>query len=169
MTEQPFGTKAPVAWLPAGLISWYGTGGSPVTLVTSWVALVGGDRPRLRTAWHGRHELLSRFWAGGDFVLNVPFEGGLVAIREVMSQGKLCFNAELDLGYACVPGTAAVAPRLLDCAVQIECVGGRLIDAGFEADLCGDVARVHRGTVVIDSVDIPDLCAIYPLSPLGSL
>jgi flavin reductase (DIM6/NTAB) family NADH-FMN oxidoreductase RutF len=167
MIEQPFGIKAPVAWMPAGLISWYGAGGLPVTLVTAWVALVGGERPRIRTAWHGRHDLLSRFWTGGDFVLNVPYENDLAAIREVMGQGKLCFNAEADLGYACAPGVAAVAPRLLDCAVQIECVSGRLLEAIFETDLCGDVARVHRGKVVVDPVDIPDLCAIYPLSPLG--
>jgi hypothetical protein len=167
MIEHPFGIKAPVAWLPAGLISWYGAGGLPVTLVTAWVALFGGERPRLRTAWHGRHESMSRFWAGADFVVNMPYESELVKIREVMSQGRLCLNAELDLGYACAPGIAAVAPRLLDCAVQIECVGGQLIKACFDTDLCGDVVRVHRENVIIDPVDFPDLCAIYPLRPLG--
>jgi hypothetical protein len=169
MIEQPRGIKAPVAWLPAGLISWYGSGGLSVTLVTAWVALVGGTSPRLRTAWHGRHEPLSRFWTGGDFVLNVPHERDLSRIREVMSQGKLCLDAELDLGYVCASGVAVVAPRLLNCAVQIECVGGRLINASFETDLCGDVVRMHRGDVVINPADIPDLCAIHPLSPLSSL
>ncbi len=167
MIEQPLGIKAPVAWLPAGLISWYGAGGMSVALVTAWVALVGGARPRLRTAWHGRSEALSRFWAGGDFIFNVPHESDLVRIREAMSQGKLCLNAELDLGYVCASGVAVVAPRLLDCAVQIECVGGRLINACFESDLCGDVVCMHRGEVVINPADIPDLCAIHPLSPLS--
>ena len=168
MIEKLFGSKAPVAWLPAGLISWYGAGGLPISLATSWVALIGGERPRIRTAWHGRHDPLSRFWAGGDFILNVPYEGDLARIREVMSQGKLCFNAAAELDYACAPGVAAVAPRLLGCAVQIECVCGRRVDACFEVDLCGDVVRVHREMTVINPLEIPDLFAIYPLSPLGT-
>jgi flavin reductase (DIM6/NTAB) family NADH-FMN oxidoreductase RutF len=169
MIEPPFEIKAPIAWLPAGLISWYAPDGLPLALVTSWVALVGGDRPRVRTAWHGRHDPLSRFWTGGDFVLNVPHEIGLDKVREIMYQGKLCLHAEADLGYACASGVAAVAPRLLDCAVQIECAGGRLVDGGPEAELCGDVVRMHRDQVIIDPADIPDLCAICPLSPSESL
>ena len=169
MIKQSFGMRAPVSLLPAGLISWYGAGGLPVTLVTAWVALIGGNRPRIRTAWHGRHDPLSCFWPGGDFVLNMPHDNALVAIREVMTQGKLCLDAELDLGYVYAAGIAAVAPRLLDCAVQIECVGGRMIDTGFEADLCGDVVCLHREQVVIDPADIADLCAIDPFSPLGAL
>lgn len=167
MVEHPFEIKAPLAWLPAGLISWYTTGGLPLALVTSWVALVGGDRPRIITAWHGSHEPLSRFWAGGDFVLNVPCKSGLGVIREAMRQGKLCLRAAEDLDYLCVPGASAVAPRLVDCAVQIECVGGRLVDGGFDAELYGDVVRVHRDKVVIDPRGILDLCAIYPLTPPG--
>jgi flavin reductase (DIM6/NTAB) family NADH-FMN oxidoreductase RutF len=168
MVKDTFETKAPVAWLPAGLISWYAPDGAPVALVTSWIALIGGQRPRIRTAWHGRHDPLSRFWASGDFILNVPYGGSLDKIREVMLNGKLCLQVETDLGYSWSPGIASVAPRLLDCAVQIECVGGRLVDTGFDAELCGDVMRLHRCQVVIDPVDVPDLCAIHPLSPLGS-
>ena len=78
---------------------------------------------------------------------------------------KEVLNAEVDLGQTCEPGVVAAAPRLLDCAVQIECVAGKLVDASFDVELCGDVVRVHREKVVIDPVDIPDLCAIYPLSP----
>ncbi len=166
MIESSFEIKAPVAWLPAGLISWYAPGGLPLALVTSRVALVGGDRPRLMTAWHGYHDPLSRFWAGGDFVLNVPCESDLSVIRETTHQGKLCLHADEELGYLCMLGASAVAPRLVDCAVQIECVGGRLVDGGFDAELCGDVVRVHRDKVVIDPRDILDLCAIYPLTPL---
>jgi hypothetical protein len=148
------------------LISWYAPDGSPVTLVTAWVALVGGDNPRIRTAWHGRHDPLSRSWLGGDFVLNIPYEKELDKIREVMCQGKLCLNAHEALGYECISGIAAVAPRLLDCAVQIECLAGRLVDSAFDTELCGDVVRVHRDETVIDTTTIPDLCAIQPLSPL---
>jgi hypothetical protein len=49
--------------------------------------------------------------------------------------------------------------------VQIECQGGKLVDTGFDVELCGNVVRVHREKAVIDPLDIPDLCAIYPLSP----
>jgi len=168
MIEHPFEIKAPLSWLPAGLISWYAPDGSPVALVTAWVALVGGDNPRIRTAWAGREDLLSCSWAGGDFVLNIPYEADLNRIQDVVRQGGLCLNSEGALGFRCAPGIVAAAPRLLDCAVQIECVNGRLVDSDFDVELCGDVIRVHRDQVVIDPADIPDLCAIQPLIPLGA-
>ena len=163
MVEKPFEIKAPIPWLPAGLISWYSSDGFPVALVTSWVALVGGDSPRIRTAWHGRHVPSSRFWTGGDFVLNVPYESGFSKICQLMGSGSLFLNAEVDLGQTCVAGIVAVAPRLLDCAVQIECVDGKLANTGFDVELCGDVVLLHRDEVVIDPVATPDLCAIHPL------
>lgn len=165
MNELPLQVKAPIAWFPAGLISWYAPGGLSVALVTSWVALVGGHRPRIRTAWHGRHDPLSRFWPGGDFVLNVPHANCLGKIREVMAEGRLCLNTATDLGLESVSGLAALAPRLLACAVQIECIAGKLVDGGFEAELGGDVVRLHRGRVVVDPSDVPDICALQPLSP----
>ncbi len=155
---------APVAWLPAGLVSWYAPGGVPAALVTSWVALVGGKHPRVRTAWHGKQDSMSRFWSGGDFVYNVPHEECLEKIREVMRQGRLCLNPETDLNYKCMSGVASVAPRLVDCRVQIECINGVLVDSGGEVELCGDVVRLHRDRTVVDPGEIPDLCAIEPLS-----
>lgn len=168
MIEQPFKIKAPLSWLPVGLISWYAADGSPVALVTAWVALVGGDNPRLRTAWPGREDLLSCRWAGGDFVLNMPYEADLGRIQDVVRQGGLCIKSDGALGFRCVSGIAAAAPRLLDCAVQIECVNGRLVDSAFDVELSGDVIRVHRDKLVIDPADIPDLCAIRPLTPLDA-
>ena len=165
MIEQSFEHISPAARLPAGLISWYATDGSPVTLVTAWVALVGGDNPSIRTAWHGRHDPLSHLWSGGDFILNVPYENELDKIRKVLGQGEFCLYPQ-DLGYTFVSGIVAVAPRLLDCAVQIECVGGRLVESDFDAVLCGRVVRMHREQVVIDPTEIPELCAIQPLMPL---
>lgn len=165
MSDLQFKVKVPVAWLPAGLISWYAPGGEPLVLVTSWIALVGGDHPRLRTAWHGSCDIDSHFRLGGDFVLNVPHASGLEAIRRIMGEGRICLNAEEDMAYSCSSGIAAVAPRLLECAVQIECVGSRLAETSFDAELSGDVARVHREGVNLDPIDIPDLCAIHPLSP----
>ena len=167
MIEQSFEIRAPVVKSSAGLISWYAPDGSSIVLVTAWVALFGGDNPRIRAAWHGRHDPLSPSWPGGDFVLNVPYESDQEKIREVMSQGQLYLNTQA-LDYVCVSGVAAVAPRLLDCAVQIECVGGRLVDSGFDAEICGDVVRVHRDDDVINPAEIPDICAFQPLMPLGS-
>lgn len=159
--------RTPIAWLPAGLISWYAPGGAPLALVTSWVALIGGERPSLRTAWHGHQDPLARFWLGGDFVYNVPHDVGLDQIRDVMRQGKLCLNAGDDLGLDVKPGLAALAPLLSGCAVQLECVQGRLVEAGADSDLCGEVVRLHRGTVVLSPADVPEFCAIQPLSPMG--
>ena len=166
MIKPTFKIKAPVPWMPAGLISWYAPDGSALIMMTAWVALIGGKNPRIRAAWHGRHDVLHGFRATDDFVFNVPYERDLDEIRHVVYQGKFCFSAQ-ELDYACVSGIAAVAPRLLDCAVQIECVAGRLVKTDFDAELCGNVVRIHRGNVMIDAADIPDLCAIQPLTPLG--
>lgn len=165
MNGQAFKIKAPVAWLPAGLISWYEPGDVPVALVTAWIALVGGDKPLIRLAWHGRDDPLSRFWTGGDFVLNIPCESEMVKIRDAMSCGKLCLNVEEVLGYTCLSGIVAAAPRLPGCGVQIECLAGRLVDSDFDTELCGHVACLHRDGVVIDASEMTDLCTIKPLTP----
>ncbi len=167
MFAQSIMTKAPVPWLPAGLISWYAPGGAPLALVTSWIALIGGCRPRIKTAWHGCRVPMSSNWTGGDFVVNIPYEDCLEKIRAIMTQGRLCLHSEADLGLACLVGVAATAPRLLECAVQIECVGGRLVDSDFETELSGEIIRLHRGDQVIDPADVPELCAIHPLRPMA--
>jgi len=167
MNQTDYEIKAPVSWFPAGLISWYAPGAIPVALVTSWVALIGGDGPCIRMAWHGRYSALSRLWQGGDFVFNVPSEPGLQIIRDLMAQGKLCLDARVDLQQACRRGVSAAAPRLTDCAVQIECVGGALLDSGYDTVLRGEVVHLHKGPVSMAAVEIKDLCAIQPLSPLS--
>lgn len=157
--------KVPVAWLPTGLISWYAQDGSPVAMVTSWVALIGGSKPRARMAWHASSDPFPLFWYGGDFVLNIPHEDRLDDIRAVMHQRQRPVNVEDCLGCATASGVIALAPRLIDFAVQVECVRGELINNEFEAELVGDVVRVHRGEIVIDPAEISDLCALQPLSP----
>lgn len=166
MVETSFDIKGPLAWLPAGLISWYAPEGTPVALVTSWLALIGGKGPRIRTAWHGRQDPLSRFWPGGDFVLNVPSQAGLQDVQRAMERGCLCLTAHDEFPLKSASGIAAVAPRLLDCVIQIECIGGQLVDAGSDVELCGEVVRIHRDRIVINPADLPDLCAINPLSPI---
>lgn len=168
MVETDHKITAPVTWLPAGLISWYAPDDLPVALMTSWVALIGGDGPRIKTAWYGRHNPLSRSWTGGDFIFNVPSESGLNTLRDLIRQGKLCLDAEVDLRQTCVKGTSAVAPRLIDCAVQLECVAGALSDSGYDTELSGEVVRLHRGGVTIAMAEVKDLCAIQPLSPFSS-
>jgi len=160
--------RAPIVWLPAGLISWYAAGGRALALVTSWVALIGGDRPCLRTAWHGHQDPHSRFWSGGDFVYNIPHDHSLLQIREVMRQGKLCLSPLEDLGLDCRPAMTALAPLLTGCAVQLECLQGRLVKAGLDSELRGGVVCLHRGEIVIRPADVPDFCAVQPLSPRGA-
>jgi len=169
MIATDYEIKAPVSWFPAGLISWYAPGAVPVALVTSWIALIGGDEPRIRTAWHGRHTPLSRLWTGGDFVFNVPSEPDLKTIRDLMKQGKLCLDVATDLQQTCIEGTSAAAPRLTACPVQLECVGGSLSDSGYDHELQGEVLLLHRGGQSIAVDEVTDLCAIQPLSSLSCL
>ncbi len=167
MNQTDYEIKAPVSWFPAGLISWYAPGTIPVALVTSWVALIGGDEPRIRTAWHGRYSSLSRLWTGGDFVFNVPSESGLKTIRHLMKQGKVCLDVGADLQQTCIGGTSAAAPRLTACPVQLECIGGTLSDSGYDIELKGDVLLLHRGGQSIAMDEVTDLCAIQPLRSLS--
>lgn len=150
---------------PAGLISWYGPDGSPLAAITSWVALIGGSCPTLRTAWYHRFDTETLCWPGGDFVLNLPHESDLEMIRKMMGQGRLSLHAKEELNYSCISGQAAAAPRFLECAVQIECVGGRFLETEFDIELCGDVARMHRDGINLNPHEIPDICAMLPLSP----
>jgi flavin reductase (DIM6/NTAB) family NADH-FMN oxidoreductase RutF len=167
MTEIDYQIKAPVSWLPAGLISWYAPEGNAVALVTSWVALIGGDEPRIRMAWHGRDDPVSRLWPGGDFVFNVPSASGLKTIRDLMRQGKLCLDVGADLQQTCMRGTSTAAPCLTGSTVQLECVGGTLSDSGYDMELKGEVVLLHRAGVTVRACQINDLCAIQPLSPLS--
>lgn len=165
MSEIDYQIKAPVSWLPAGLISWYEADNVAVALVTSWVALIGGDEPRIRMAWHGRDDPVSRLWTGGDFVFNVPTESVLKTIRDLMSQGKLCLDVAVDLQQTCISGASAAAPCLTGCSVQLECVGGTLSDSDYDTELKGEVVLFHRGGLTIQAGQVNDLCAIRPLSP----
>ena len=165
MLETDYEIMAPVPWLPAGLISWYAPNGLCMALVSSWVALLGGEAPRLRTAWHGRQDPLSRFWTGGDFVFNVPSERGLDALRDLMQRGRFCLYAEQDLHQVCVCATAVKAPLLTDCALQLECRGGLLVDSCYDTELTGEVVCLHRAQAVVDVAEFADLSAIQPLSP----
>lgn len=153
----------PMSWLPAGLITWYAPSGTPLALVTSWIALVGGDCPRIRTAWHGRQNPLSRFWSGGDFAFNVPSAVCLRELRHFMQKGAFCLDIESDLGQHSVCGISSVSPLLTKCAIQLECRSGQLLDSDYDTELAGDVVRLHRGQRVINVSDVPDLCAIQPL------
>jgi|GEM_PF-1814407 len=166
MAENEFEIKPVIPCFPAGLISWYAPDDAPVALVTSWVALIGGDAPCIRMAWHGRYSPLSRLWKGGDFVFNVPSESGLYVIRDLMARGKLCMGAHDDLQQACLRGISAAAPILTDCAVHLECVGGTLFDSGYDTELRGEVVHLHKGLVSMAVAEIKDLCAMQPLSPL---
>ena len=163
MSEQFKKMLAPVEWPPAGLITWYAPDGRAVALVASWVALIGGTDPRVRTSWHGHNDTYSRLWTGGDFVYNVPSEDGLDRLGKIVSRGRLCLSVEDDLGYICQTGVTSVAPRLVDCMVQIECVKGHLVEATADVELCGDAVRLHRDDRVIDLSRVVDLCAINPL------
>lgn len=154
----------PLSWLPAGLITWYAPSGAPLALVTSWIALIGGDRPRIRTAWHGRQNPLSRFWHGGDFAFNVPSAICLRELRHFTQKGAFCLNIESDLGQSSVCGLTSVSPLLTKCAIQLECTSGQLLDSDYDTELTGDVLRLHRGQKVINVAEVPDLCAIQPLS-----
>ena len=166
MVATEYEIKPVVSWFPAGLISWYASEGSPIALVTSWVALVGGENPCIKMAWYGRYSALSRPWTGGDFVFNVPSESGLKDLRNLMAQGKICLDVRTDLRQACARGMTAAAPRLTDCAVQLECVGGSLLDSGYDTELRGEVVYLHRGPVSMSATEIVDLCEIQPLCAL---
>jgi len=167
MVETEYEIEPAVAWFPAGLISWYVPDGTPVALVTSWVALVSGDAPCMRMAWHGRFSPLSRLWTGGDFVFNVPSEPVLQVVRDLMARGKFCLDARVDLQQTCLRGVSAAAPRLTDCAVQLECVDGTLLDSGYDTELRGELIHLHKGSVSMAVAEIEDLCAVQPLSPLS--
>ncbi len=152
----------PVEGLPAGLISWYAPGGRPVALVTYWLAMIGGDAPRVRASWPGRRDSRSLFWPGGDFVLNIPGEKSLPMIRKLVSQGRVCLDVENDLGIISTDGSIVRAPLLTTCPAQIECRNGRIDEEPVEPEVFGDVVLIHRGGTSLPVCSGLDLCKIDP-------
>src|SRR6056297_988629 len=118
--------KKPIEGLPAGLISWFSPGDKPVVLVTFWVALIGGDLPRVRASWPGRRDPRSLFWPGGDFILHFLTDENLAEVGRLAGSGRLCFDAEADLGLVASPSAAVRAPLYRQFPMQLECCSGKI-------------------------------------------
>jgi len=157
--NQPIpGYRAPLNWSPVGLVTWYAEDGTSLALLTPWMALLGGDVPSVRVAWPNRKNGCLELWRGGDFVLNLPTEQCLLTLRQVSRLGQLCLPAEDVLMGKCLTGLKVGAPRLAECPVQIECRAGVLVDNGYESDLCGEVALVHRDGELCAGHDASIMC-----------
>jgi flavin reductase (DIM6/NTAB) family NADH-FMN oxidoreductase RutF len=154
---------APVILSPTGLVSWYASDGTPVAQFASWVAIVSGRQPLLKSSLHNNQAPMFNFMPGSDFVYNIPMASLMDKIREVACPGQYRFRVDDELGCTCVPGIAVMAPCLKECSVQIECVNGRLLDSTGEMELSGEVVLLHRGHEIIDPSALPDLFAIEPL------
>lgn len=152
-------SHVPVAWLPAGLISWYSQEGTPLALATSWLAIVCGKAPTVLAAWPGRQDAVAGSWRGGDFILNVLTDDCLEKVRQVVRHGHFCIAVTDVFGGNCPTGLAVKAPRLPGCPVQVECRGGIVSDEGFEPELSGEVALLHRGGELFGADAVSKMCA----------
>ncbi|MBW2503760.1 MAG: hypothetical protein JRE16_04225 [Deltaproteobacteria bacterium] len=150
MVSKPTHTRALIEWRPAGLVTWYGTDGCTNAIITAWFALFEGPSPRLRAAWPVGPGVRRRLWAGADFVLNVPGEECLMAVRDLVTRGLVSFEVNSELDQEIICGVRVCAPRLADCILQIECTNSRLIDSEFDSDIVGDVVLFHHHGVQID-------------------
>ena len=142
--------KQPIEGLPAGLLSWFAPGDMPVVLVTHWVALIGGKSPRLRASWPGRRDPRSLFWPGGDFILHLLSEENLRELGRLAGAGRLCFDAEGDLGLVASPAAVVKAPLFRQFPAQLECCHGKIEGAAAEPEVAGEVLWVHTGAGEID-------------------
>lgn len=160
--------RQPVEGLPVGLVSWYAPGERAVALVTYWVAMIGGEVPRLRASWPGRRDPRSLFWTGGDFVLNIPSEKSLPAIRQLARLGRVCLDVEDDLGVFPAEGELVHAPRMSNCPVQIECCRGCVDQGPVEPEVFGHVLLMHRGEICLPvgaGLDVAELDPFRRSSP----
>ncbi|HKL25136.1 MAG TPA: hypothetical protein VJ910_02785 [Desulfuromonadales bacterium] len=149
--------KKPIEGLPAGLISWFSPGDKPVVLVTFWVALIGGDLPRVRASWPGRRDPRSLFWPGGDFILHFLTDENLAEVGRLAGSGRLCFDAEADLGLVASPSAAVRAPLYRQFPMQLECCSGKIETDAQDPEIAGKVLRVHCATSEIDCAAEMDL------------
>lgn len=158
----------PVAWLPAGLITWQAPGARTYALATGWMALVGGKTPRLRAAWPGQRDPASRFWPGGPFVLNIPDSRSLKKVGQLLDQGRACLDVAGDLEMTVHPAARVPVPCLDGCSLYFECLDGRILRDNFEPEVAGEVVLLRRDGVLLDPRDVPELCAISPFSPVAT-
>lgn len=131
------------------------------------MSLFNRQAPRLRAGWPGMGDARARFWPGGAFVLNVPREDCLPKVRALVNHGQVCFDVARELEVQTTCGLQVSAPLLHDCPMQVECGHGRLSTEGYAPEVVGEVILIHRLGTCLDPLDVPDLCALNPLSFAG--
>ena len=82
-----------------------------------------------------------------------------------MNRGLICFDVIKELAQETTCGLQVPAPRLQACPIQVECEHGRLMTDGYEPDVVGEIALIHRPDKSLDPFMVPDLCALNPLNP----
>lgn len=155
----------PIDWLPAGLLTWYTSDRRVYALATPWIALVCRDGAYLRAACPDRQAEGTGFRPESDFVLNIPGDQCLPLIRRFVIEGTYCIDVAADLDQEVCAGIEVDAPRLAGCLVQLECRGGRLVETGFDPEICGEIVLVHRDRKILTPTEMPNLCASDLLSP----
>lgn len=156
----------PADCLSSALICWYAPDSRAVAVTTPWVALVNGEKPRIKTAWNGDRCELSRFWEGGEFVLNILDDHSLAVVRRLVDKGLVCMDVSQDLGQDTLSGRDVTAPRLTACSVQLECRNGHITRNEFSADLSGEVVLVHHQRHSFNPRELASVCGRNPLVTL---
>jgi flavin reductase (DIM6/NTAB) family NADH-FMN oxidoreductase RutF len=152
----------PIDGSPIGLVTWYAPNG-PVALLASWLAVINGCPPELRAGCSGRFPGVEHFPVGTDFAINVPADGQIQGLHELVQGGASGRPVMIDAGLALTPARSVHAPLLAGCVLQIECAHGRLIAGDWEPELAGDIVLLHRRGHLLDPADHPDFCVLHPL------
>ena len=153
----------PIDLTPVGVVTWYTPNGPAAAALTAWLAVVNGTPPELRAGCSGRLLGEEDFPAGTDFAVNVPADPQFPALRKLLHGCRAGGRATRLDPRKFVPARTVHAPLLAGCTLQIECARGRLLPAGWEPELAGDILLLHRGGVFHNPADHIDLCALWPL------
>lgn len=152
----------PINGAPIGLVAWYAPDG-PVVMPASWLAVVDGPSPELRAGCSGRVPGRQAFPVEADFSVNIPTDPREPGMDRLFARASAVAPVPIDDPGCVLPARTVNAPLLAGCAVQIECVHGRLAAGGWDAEMIGEIVLLHRGGLFLSPATHPDFCALQPL------
>ena len=178
MTKQLLPPTALLHPLPVVLLSSQDAQGGNNIITLAWVGMLCSRPPMLavglRPATHS-HGIIVQ---SQEFVINVPAEDHLEAIKLCGSRSGRDIDKFSACGFTPVPGSKVRAPLIQECAVNLECVVRHVVNAGSHDVFMGEVVAVQVSTDKADERGWPDpakhrpvmlnLGAYYGLGPLLS-
>jgi flavin reductase (DIM6/NTAB) family NADH-FMN oxidoreductase RutF len=143
MSKKKLGPMALLFPTPVVLVTTVGAQGRPNILTVTCIGIACAKPPMIAMAihpWTHSHSLLKEV---GEFVVNIPPEGILEAVKYCgRASGK---NEDKFAGARLTPvsATAVKPPLIAECPVNLECKVRHFLELGIHNLFIGEVVATH--------------------------